>query len=607
MVDSLRDRDKPTERRAHWLPRNFASQTPQACIFVDTETLPTRLDDKTEAHYLDLGMAAYCRRSHNGQWTKPEWFTFTTRDEFWDWAISKTRSKVRLYLFAHNGAFDLPVLAAFTQLPERGYKIKKAICDAPPIDITWKRDDRTIRFIDTLNIWRMSLAEIGRSVGLSKLKMPSPDDSEIRKLAYCRRDVKVLMMAVIKWLDFLKDNDLGGFQPTLASQALGTYRHRFMKHQIGIHNNNDALHLERDAYVGGRTECFRLGAYDGEFYYIDVNSMYPSVMRGNQYPARLSTWTDRVKIADLKRWRNQYLVIANVTLQTKDANYPKVHDGKLVFPIGRFNVSLAGPELYRALDAGHIAEVHQASIYYGEDLFTDYVDYVYKARMDARAAGNRVDAHSFKILANSLYGKFGQRGRRFEEIETCDPNLIAIEEEWDADEGKLSTRRYFGGIVQEWQTEGESKHSFPAIAAFVTSYARLVLVDAISQAGRENCYYCDTDSLVVNREGWERITHLIDQDRLGSWSLDRILDSIVLHGPKDYIFDGEMRVKGVRKDAVWVDDSTVEQDQFVGFRGLVRRGSLDAPIVLRITKKQRRAYLKGRPTANGVVLPLEIG
>ena len=603
----MRDRDKPTRRKAHWLPRNFANQSPQACIFVDTETLPKPLDDKTEAHYLDLGMAAYCRRADNGQWTKPEWFTFTTREEFWDWVITKTRSKVRLYLFAHNGAFDLPVLAAFTQLPERGYTIRRAVCDAPPIDITWKNGDRTIRFIDTLNIWRMSLAEIGRSVGLSKLRMPSPDDSEIRKLAYCRRDVKVLMLAVIKWLDFLKDNDLGGFQPTLASQSLGTFRHRFMKHQIGIHNNNNAIHLERDAYVGGRTECFRLGHYEGEFYYIDVNSMYPSVMRGNLYPARLSTWTDQVTIDDLKRWRKQFLVIANVTLQTTEADYPKVHDGKLVFPVGSFTVSLASPELYKALDAGHIAEVHQASIYYGEELFTDFVDYVYGARVRSRAEGNHVDAHSFKILANSLYGKFGQRGRRFEIKEPCDPNLIAIQENWDADKGKLTTLRYFGGICQEWKSEGESSNSFPAIAAFVTSYARVVLADAINRAGRENCYYCDTDSLVINRNGWERITDLVDQERLGSWSLDRILDKLTLHGAKDYVFDGDMRVKGVRRDAVWIDDSTVEQDMFVGFRGLVRHGSLDAPIVKRITKKQRRVYNKGRPTANGVVLPLEIG
>ena len=598
---------KAYTRRAHFLPGNKSSETPQHCIWVDTETTPTKVDDETEAHYLDFGMACYRRRTDNGQWSTPEWFTFQTREEFWDWAISKTRDKTRLYVFAHNGAFDLPVLAAFTQLPERGYTISKAVCDARPIDISWRNGTRTIRFVDTLNIWRMPLAQIGESVGLRKLRMPKPHEHPARHLAYCRRDVKVIMQACIKWFAFLVDNDLGGFRATLASQSFSSYRHRFMHHQIGIHNNADALALERMSYVGGRTECFRLGKYQGEFYYIDVNSMYPSVMKGNLYPSKLVSWSENVGVTDLDRWRDEFAVIGEVTLDTDQADYPMIHNGRLVFPVGRFRTALAGPELYQAYDAGHVVELHQAAIYRTAPLFTDFVDYVYGQRIDARERGDIVNAYNFKILANSLYGKFGQRGRRYEKIGECDPNTIAIEETYDADSGEYSTIRYFGGIVQEWVAEDESFNSFPAIASYVTSYARCVLSTAIALAGRENCYYCDTDSLVVNRVGWERITHLVDQDQLGAWSLDRILESVVLHGPKDYIFDGDVKVKGVRKSAIWLNETTVEQDLFVGFRGLVRRCSLDAPLVTKIRKKQRRVYLKGSPAANGVVHPLEIG
>jgi len=598
---------EPVKRRAHFLPGNKSSETPQACIWVDTETKPVPLDDDSEAHYLDFGMACYRRRADNGEWTRPEWFTFQTRQQFWDWTESKTRKKTRLYVFAHNGAFDLPVLAAFSTLPKRGWKIHKAVCDAPPIDITWRQDQCSIRFVDTLNLWRMSLAALGASVGLRKLRMPEPHEHPARHLAYCRRDVKVIMRACIKWFAFLRDNDLGGFRSTLASQAFSSYRHRFMRHKIGIHNNAEAVALERTSYVGGRTECFKLGKYEGEFYYIDVNSMYPSVMRGNLYPSRLSSWTGSVRVSDLERWRDEFLVIGEVTLSTDQPDYPVIHDHKLIFPVGTFRTSLAGPELYRAYDAGHIIELHQAALYRSERLFTEFVDYFYGQRMEAKQRGDQVNAFNFKILANSLYGKFGQRGRRFEKIAECDPDTIAIEDTFDADSGDYTTRRYFGGIVQEWISEGESFNSFPAISSFVTSYARTVLLDAIASAGRANCYYCDTDSLVVNRQGWENLSHLVDQDRLGAWSLDRILDSIALHGPKDYVFDGQVKVKGVRKDATWIDDSTVEQDMFVGFRGLVRQASLDAPIVRRIRKTQRRTYSKGRPTAGGDVLPLEIG
>jgi hypothetical protein len=616
-------------RKAHNIPGNKSNESPQSCIWVDTETIATDIGNETERHTLDFGMACHRRRTVNGVWGQPDWITFKTRPEFWDWLESKTRAKTRLTVFAHNGAFDLPVLDAFSILPDRGWKITRAVVDAPPIDISWRQANKTIRFIDTLNIWRMPLSALGKSVGLRKLRMPRLEEHPARHLAYCRRDVKVIMRACLKWFDFLVDNDLGGFRSTLAGQAFGSYRHRFMKHKITIHNSEQALALERDSYVGGRTECFKLGRHTGEFYYIDVNSMYPSVMKDNLYPHRLSGYYTIVDDEDLSYWRNRYALVCDVELETDVPDYPLSYGGKLVFPVGKFRVSLAGPEFWRAYDAGHVKRVYAAAVYHQADIFTEFVDYFYNKRLMAKRAGDEVSSYSYKILSNSLYGKFGQRGRRFEKIGECNANIVSIKRMIDGDEASLrrmlqgsryprivklaakvvadSTIRKFGGIVQEWIAEGESFNSFPAISSYVTSYARIILADAINLAGRGNCYYCDTDSLVVNRQGWESLTHLVDQDRLGAWGLDTVLESIVLHGPKDYVFDGKVVIKGVKSSATWLSADTVSQDMFLGFRSLIREDSLDAPLVKRIIKKQRRVYTKGTPDTDNNILPLEIG
>ena len=616
-------------RMMHNIPGNKSNESPQSCVWVDTETIATDIGNETERHTLDFGMACHRRRTVNGVWSKPDWITFKTRTEFWDWLETKTRAKTRLTVFAHNGAFDLPVLDAFRILPERGWNITRAIVDAPPIDISWRQDKKTIRFIDTLNIWRMPLSALGKTVGLRKLRMPRPDEHPARHLAYCRRDVKVIMRACMKWFEFLIENDLGGFRSTLAAQAFGSYRHRFMPHPITVHTHELALELERQSYVGGRTECFKLGKHEGEFYYIDVNSMYPSVMKGNLYPHRLSGYYTRVDVEDLAYWRHRFAVICDVEIETDIPDYPLVYGSKLVFPVGKFRVSLAGPEFWRAYDAGHVKHIHAAAVYHQAEIFTDFVDFFYNKRLAAKREGDEVTSYSYKILSNSLYGKFGQRGRRFEKVGECSPNIVSIERVIDGDEASLrrrlqdsgnpkivrlaakitaeNTTRCFGGIKQQWVAEGESFHSFPAIAAYVTSYARIILADAITLAGRANCYYCDTDSLVVNRQGWESLTHLVDQDRLGAWGLDTVLGAIVLHGPKDYVFDDKVVIKGVKASATWLSDDTVSQSQFLGFRSLVREDSLDAPLVKRIIKKQRRVYTKGTPDADNNVLPLEIG
>jgi len=260
-------------RIPHRLKRNHSCEMPSNCIWFDTETKPKKDRQGREHHKLWFGYACYQRREKGRTWAKGEWLRFEKRAPFWDWLVSKSREKTRLTFFAHNGAFDLPVMAAFTELPKRGFELISAVADAPPLILLWRNGKRSIRFIDTLNIWRMSLAAIGESIGYAKLPMPDKSASTELWNAYGRQDVEVIRQACLQWFDFILDNDLGGFAPTLASQSFNAYRHRFMPVPIFIDTKEKALDLSRSAYVGGRTECFKIGQYTGDFYYIDVNSM----------------------------------------------------------------------------------------------------------------------------------------------------------------------------------------------------------------------------------------------------------------------------------------------------------------------------------------------
>lgn len=594
-------------RYPHRLPGNKSSEAPSACIWVDTETRDDVQPNGDKRQLLWFGWACYRRRRGPGKWSAPEWHRFETRESFWSWCLGKARNRTRLYVFAHNGAFDLPVLGAFSELPKRGWQMTKAIVDAPPMDITWKSGSMTLRFVDTLNYWRLPLDTIGDSVGLRKLTMPSRDAPQHRWDAYGRRDVKVIMRAVIRWVDFLQAHDLGGFKGTLASQAFTAYRHRFMPVPIMIHDDPRALALERASYVGGRTECFRLGILEGEYFYVDVNSMYPGVMRKRPYPCSLQSVHREPALDTLHRWAIERGVIADVIVETDKPLFPLVDDGTLIFPVGRFRVTLAGPELKLALDRGLVRRCFLAAVYNMAELFTDYIDTLYHERMKARLAGDLTSYWLFKIMMNSLYGKFGQRGRIWRDVGIEHPDTIELYTEINGHTNQVTHRRTFGGIIQEWQDEGEAFHSFPAIASYITSHARLVLLQAIEAAGWDQVLYCDTDSLVMTRTGFDRIQHLCDPARIGAWAVEAALTRLELHGPKDYVFDETRRVKGIRQSASWLPHDRALQDRFVGFKGLLRRKSLDAPIVAKVVKKQHRQYRKGTVDAEGRVSPFRLG
>lgn len=593
-------------RRPHYLPGVSSTETPGNFIIVDTETRPKIDANGVQHHYLWFGWAVYRRKLTSGNWGAEDWFRFTTRREFWDWVYSKSRPKTRLFLFAHNGGFDLPVLGAFSILPEDGWENTSAVVDAPPMILKWRRKNHTLQFIDTLNIWRTPLAEIGDSVGEPKLDMPSPRASQKKWDRYCQRDVKVLMVALMKWWAFLIENDLGPFSNTLASQAFNTYRYRFMPTRIFIDGDERSLALSRASYLGGRTECWRLGTYKGPFYYLDVNSLYPSVMQNSLYPYQLVGTYTHPSLAELKRWVKKYSCYGEVQLVTTDPIYPLVRDDKLQFPVGSFTTTLAHPELVEALARGHVKRCMRVAVYHHDYLFKDFVDWFYAARLAYRADGDKLHDWLTKILMNSLYGKFGQRGRRYETIGECEPDSVRVWTELDGETSEVFQMREFGGITQQWIEEDESRNSFPAIAASVCAYGRLVLWRAIEAVGRDSVYYMDTDSLVVDERGYKRLSGLLSAATLGAWKLEGILDSITLHGPKDYVFDGLMKIKGIRRNAEQIGPAKWEQDQFTGFAGLLRAGSLDAPMVRRITKSLKRRYSKGKVSPTGRVLPFTL-
>lgn len=590
-------------RIPHILKNNHSCESPANVIWFDTETKHKTDSEGRQHHYLWFGWACYQRREKGQTWSNPEWFRFDSIPVFWEWVNSKARKKTRLYLFAHNGGFDLPVMHAFTELPKMGFDMKSAVADAPPLVITWKMESRTIRFVDTLNIWRMSLAKIGESIGHDKLPMPAPKASKADWDAYGKQDTEIIRIACLEWWAFLIEFDLGGFAPTLASQAFNAYRHRFMHTPIFIDVKEKALALARSAYVGGRTECFNIGHMKGDFYYIDFNSMYPAVMQKEKFPFRLIGNYQRPTKKELADWQEHFSILAEVTITTDLPIYPVIRDKKLIFPIGTFKVTLAHPEYCEAVLRGHVDEVHQVCLYQSEQLFKSFIDTMYELRLKAKAENNETKSWLFKILQNSLYGKFGQRGRRFEEIDTCEPNLIEVWDEYDADTHELLKFRKFGGVVQQWIDEDESRNSFPAIAATVTSYARVKLFKAIEQAGFDNVFYCDTDSLVTNAIGFKRLSKLIDDKKLGYLKLEKRFTEMEIYSPKDYVFGNVCRTKGVKANALWLNRNTVEQDQFTGFKGLLRSKNLESPVVYKITKKLSREYNKGIVTKSGKVEP----
>ena len=590
-------------RPPHWLKANHRQTFPSRVIWVDVESDRIPEPDGSERHVLNFGWAAYRRRHRDTQWSEPEWVRFTTPDEFWDWALTKAHRKTALYILAHNAGYDLTVLRSWDALPLRGWVLKSAVYDSPPFLMHFRRQKMALRLWDTMNWWTTSLAKLGERINLPKLEMPDTWEDPAEADRYCVRDVEICMESTLAWWRFLREHDLGSAAPTLASQALTAFRHKYVTHPVLCDGHEDSHEVSRASYVGGRVECFRLGALRGTWSLYDVRSMYPHVMRRESYPTVLRGVYKRVRERELTQLLTDSRVVAEVDVQTETPAYPFRADGRLLFPVGRFRTTLATPELSHALQHGHVRSIGRVAVYEHAPLFEGFVSDLYALRVAATKAGDSLGAYYLKIMMNSLYGKFGQRQHTEEWVGTAETLEPKVWVEYDVETGQRTRMRQFAGQIHRIGVGGESWWSHPAIASHVTSWARMHLWSMMNAAGLDNVAYCDTDSLLVNAQGRRNLEDVHVGEQLGQLQHEGTFDNVVLRGPKDYVMGSKRRHKGVRSKATWLDENTAQQDQWSGLAGLVTQGDVSAPRVKRVTKHLRRVYLKAEVLPRGRTRP----
>lgn len=594
-------------RRPHKLKENKRNSVPRYIIAIDTETYQEQIEEDTFLHKLKLGWAIY----KDLQTQKEEYFYFEKVQEFWEWLKSKLYNKKHYYIFAHNFDFDFQVIEGWKYLSEYlKAEIKKFIVDSNRFYIKAKvplsndfKQYASLSFISTTNYTNYPLKKLGKILGLEKMEIEFDSADKEYLKEYCKRDTEIVLKFVEYLIKFIKEHNLGNFKPTIASQAFTAFRHRFMKKPIYIHSNREAQILERMSYRGGRTEAWFIGKVKETIYKLDINSMYPYVMRNFTYPTKLVRVLHDISPEYLDILMRDFLVIAEVYIEvTKPVIGVKKE--KLIFPVGRFWAILTNPELNLVKKYGKILKVRRVAIYEHDYIFREYVDYFYNLRLKFKEEGNEVMQYFAKIMLNSLYGKFGQKNEHFRKIKSLKSDHWEILKFYDADEQRWKYIQVRAGEVYVKDGYIESENSFVAIASYVTAYARCYLWELIEKAGEENVYYMDTDSLFVTQKGYENLKEYINDKELGKLKLEGVSDNVIIKNVKDYIFGNEVKRKGIRKDAEEIAPNTFKQIQFVKIRSNLKDYKVNGVIMKYVTKSIKSTYDKGIVMPNGRVKPL---
>ncbi|MEM4024081.1 DNA polymerase [Pyrobaculum sp.] len=583
--------------RPHYIRHNKAFQSPSRIFIVDTETKPEKIGGGRKVHKLVIGAYIFARRVKN-RWIE-EFDFFNYPELFWTKVVEEAEKHKAVWVFAHNWHFDFQVLHGFEVLPRLGCWLSGTFAvDSSRFFLNYKCGKAMVKIVDSTNYFKVPLEEIAKLYGMEKVKVEDWEAADAKTLMErVEKDVYILYYIIRDLIDWWHSERFGKFAVTAAGLAWNAFRHRFMRHKILSHQNPKLEAAEREAYFGGRTEVFKWGRYQGRFYILDVNSMYPAVMRDGLYPIRPLGHVSDVSPREIARAPDKVVYNCLAYIETDVEIYPKRLQGAgLVFPVGRFVTRLIGPELKEAARRKHLAKAEDCYVYEAAPIFKEYVEYFWALRQKYKAEGDKVREQFAKLLLNSLYGKFGQWVRPLKALGTALMPRYLAADFVDVEAEKIG-RFYQAGfeVFIQLKEKKSWENAVVAISATVTSYARLALWSFIETAGLENTYYVDTDSLMVDQEGLEKLRPLIGSN-LGWLKLEKEADTVELRAPKDYTFGSVVKIKGVPKRAEEVADSIFAYSKITKVKTSLNEGSAEPIETLEIKILNR--WVKKR-----VVLP----
>lgn len=490
-----------------------------------------------------------------------EELVFYTRDGLAEW-VNQFAGKV---FFHYGGRYDVFFLDRPSSVALSGSGILRAQIGRAAVCDTWF-------------LFQMSLAKIGKAVGMAKFDGKSTAIETLtlaETVEHCLNDTRILAKALHAHCAWCMARPHAS--PRWPSTAGGT-----AVYCLEAYEPDGVAHLEAQTVdlqdwlgqyqtvTGGRVELWQWGTVPGPVYAYDINSSYPQSWLDGPMP--LGPW-EKVR----RQSKRQGVYFCTVK-QSRDT-FPVVAPGHVWSYDGE--AWLTGEEIATVRDAGGKVTIqHGWESVVSAPFGANFVPAMY----DAKLAGDPWA----KVSINSAHGKLSQG--------VFQSNYVAID-----------------GWHVELELSFPAWYQRPPMGAFILSRARIRLwrtLNALKAQGWQ-VYYVDTDCVHTNCPP-EAFPGERSETKLGAWKLEAIAEQAVYVAPKVYglqLSDGTLKkaAKGLPRDGVtWevlAKAAQGERLKLTSQSGLVSfKGQKGAWGAARATQARTLARQTGGKVANGTKL-----
>ena len=408
---------------------------------------------------------------------------------------------------------------------DRDEEVKVKIQYIDKFEIIDNKHINKVTIYDSLKILNFSVDKIAKDFNLpiQKLELDYNEKREINheltenEIKYIKNDVEIMSRA----LEFLFNENLTKI--TIGSDALYNYKEMNKNFNKYFPILNYEIDQDiRKSYKGGFTylnEIYKDIEVD-EGLVLDVNSLYPSVMKFERLPFGEPIFFEG-------KYENDKLY--NLYIQTISCSF-EIKKGKIPCIQIKNNLSFIPNEYVKSSNGDIVTltltnidlelflenyDVYDLIYHSGwkfksiKGLFSNYIDFWSNRKINAKKEKNNVIYIISKLMLNSLYGKFG-----------LNPNIQSKFPYLDEN-----------GIVKYKMYEKEIRDSiYIPVASFITSYARNKTIRTsqaikdytIKNYNKDYYIYSDTDSIHLLDIDENILKTFVDIDdyKLGAWKIE---------------------------------------------------------------------------------------
>ena len=208
---------------------------------------------------------------------------------------------------------------------------------------------------------------------------------------------------------------------------------------------------------------------------------------------------------------------------------------------------MAGPELEYCRQQGYIIDMGEWVLYEMAPALAWAQHVWYTVRCEAEEARDRIVASWAKACAVGLVGRFARKDFRWEA--TGIQRSVVPFGEWFQQRKGGPLERYRSVYWNEYREvpDGWNEEACPAVTSWITSYGRMHLWERLRHVWPDNVIYCDTDSLMVDRDGLF-ILHdngLIKPSTWGELTIKERSNDVYVYGAKHYCFGDRLVCAGL--------------------------------------------------------------